>query len=382
MSASVQTVASQSCVKLNRLPIARSTKIWHKAVPDLLIKSHGLAKGQPFSRLFHTRSPRREPLKVESSEFKEKFDHSLTTTRVSRAENVRQNQSPDHNLSGRVFIVTGGAQGLGLSMAEGLAEAGGKGTPSLNEMKMMLPTLSNTTADSFAVYCLDRAPEPAPEWREAQSRVVTEWGGSLHYRLQDVTDTTHLNELITEISEEHRRLDGVVAAAGIQQLIPAIDYQENDVARMLAINYTGVFMTATAAARQMLKYKCKGSICLIASMSGLVANKGLLSPVYNSSKAAVIQLARCLAMEWSPTRKDGTGGIRVNCISPGHILTPMVRKNFEEVPGLKEKWERENMMGRLADTSEFKGAAVFLLSAASSFMTGNNMIIDGGHTSW
>ncbi|KAJ0122372.1 short chain dehydrogenase [Diaporthe amygdali] len=358
MSASVQTVASQSWVKLNRLPIARSTKIWHKAVPDLLIKSHGLTKGQPFSRLFHTRSPRREPLKVESSEFKGKFDHSLTTTRVFRAENVRQNQSPHHNLSGRVFIVTGGAQGLGLSMAEGLAEAGGK------------------------VYCLDRAPEPAPEWREAQSRVVTEWGGSLHYRLQDVTDTTHLNELITEISEEHRRLDGVVAAAGIQQLIPAIDYQENDVARMLAINYTGVFMTATAAARQMLKYKCKGSICLIASMSGLVANKGLLSPVYNSSKAAVIQLARCLAMEWSPTRKDGTGGIRVNCISPGHILTPMVRKNFEEVPGLKEKWERENMMGRLADTSEFKGAAVFLLSAASSFMTGNNMIIDGGHTSW
>lgn len=57
----------------------------------------------------------------------------------------------------------------------------------------------------------------------------------------------------------------------------------------------------------------------------------------------MIQLARNLAMEWTPIRKDGTGGIRVNCLSPGHILTPMVLKNFEEVPGLREKWEAANM---------------------------------------
>lgn len=191
-----------------------------------------------------------------------------------------------------------------------------------------------------------------------------------------------LDNTISEIASKHQRLDGVIAAAGIQQLTPAMEYTEEDVAKMLAVNYTGVMMTATAAARQMFKYKCHGSICLIASMSGLVANKGLLSPVYNSSKAAVIQLSRNLAMEWSPIRKDGSGGIRVNCISPGHILTPMVLKNFEEVPGLRETWEAENMMGRLASTTEFKGAALFLLSNASSFMTGNNLIMDGGHTAW
>lgn len=212
--------------------------------------------------------------------------------------------------------------------------------------------------------------------------MVPEWGGSLHYRQQDVADTDQLNSLIAAIAAENGRLDGVVAAAGVQQVLPAMEWNADEVTRMLDINYTGAFMTATAAARQMFRYKTRGSICLIASMSGLVANKGLLSPVYNSSKAAVIQLARNLAMEWSPVREDGSGGIRVNCISPGHIMTPMVLRNFEEVPGLRETWEGENMMGRLAETTEFKGAVLFLLSKASSFMTGSNLVIDGGHTAW
>ncbi|KAM0335089.1 hypothetical protein ACHAQA_000123 [Verticillium albo-atrum] len=206
--------------------------------------------------------------------------------------------------------------------------------------------------------------------------------GSMTYRQQDVVDTEGLDRQIASIAEEHQRLDGVIAAAGIQQITPAAEYTIGDLNKIMAVNYAGVFMTATAAARQMFKYKCHGSMVFIASMSGSVANKGLISPAYNSSKAAVLQLARNLAMEWSPTRQNGTGGIRVNCISPGHIMTPMVLKNFEEVPGLKEKWESENMMGRLAETREFKGAALFLLSNASSFMTGSNLVMDGGHTAW
>ncbi|KAK3397550.1 hypothetical protein B0T20DRAFT_355434 [Sordaria brevicollis] len=263
------------------------------------------------------------------------------------------------DLTGKVFIVTGGAQGLGLEMAEALAEAGAK------------------------VYCLDRAEQPDPTtWSQALKRVPSSSGGSLHYREQDVQDTSHLDELIASIATDNNGLHGVVAAAGVQQLTPAMEYKPHDVARMLAINYTGVFMTASSVARQMYKHKTPGSIVLIASMSGLIANKGLISPVYNSSKAAVIQLARNLAMEWSRKQEDGTGGVRVNCISPGHILTPMVRKNFDEVPGLKEKWEAENMMGRLAETREFRGAVQFLASDASSFMTGGNLVIDGGHTAW
>ncbi|KAI8627334.1 short-chain dehydrogenase [Xylariaceae sp. FL1651] len=274
-----------------------------------------------------------------------------------RDANVGQKRLADFDLNERVFIVTGGARGLGLSLAEALVEAGGK------------------------VYCFDREPKPDEGWNEAAKR-ASKWGGELRYRQQDVQDTDGLDRTIERIADQHQRLDGVVAAAGVQQICRAVDYNRDDVKRMMDINYAGVMMTATSAARQMFKYKCHGSMCFIASMSGQVANKGLVSPVYNASKAAVIQLARNLAMEWSPIRKDGTGGIRVNCLSPGHILTPMVLKNFEEVPGLRETWESENMMGRLAETTEFKGAALFLLSNASSFMTGNNLVIDGGHTSW
>ncbi|KKY29918.1 putative short chain dehydrogenase [Diaporthe ampelina] len=356
--------------------MARSARGWHEAVPSLFAERHGFDTRNSFTRLFHYVPSSQERVRIHDSIHKETLRHEITNTRISGGNGIGQNRFADYDLAGRVFIATGGAQGLGLSMAEALAKAGGKGELS------QIQHVGVMTANNAAVYCLDRAPTPDEAWDEARSRLIREWGGSLHYKQQDVTDTVLLDETVTAIAEENQRLDGVIAAAGVQQLTPATEYRENDVARMLAINYTGVLMTASSAARQMLRYKCKGSICLIASMSGLVANKGLVSPVYNSSKAAVIQLARSLAMEWSPTQKDGTGGIRVNCISPGHILTPMVRKNFEEVPGLKGKWERENMLGRLADPDEFKGAALFLMSDASSFMTANNLIIDGGHTSW
>ncbi|KAI1312087.1 short-chain dehydrogenase [Xylaria venustula] len=304
-------------------------------------------------RLFHASNTRLSATPVPP----EPRENPTVGIAPNRDENVGAKRLADFDLRGGVFIVTGGGRGLGLCLAEGLVEAGGN------------------------VYCFDRDDKPSEDWGEAARR-ADEWGGSLHYCQQDVQDIKGLDKTIESIADKHQRLDGVVAAAGVQQVCPAIEYTPDDVARMMSINYTGVMMTATSAARQMFKYKCHGSMCFIASMSGQVANKGLISPVYNSSKAAVIQLARNLAMEWSPIKKDGTGGIRVNCISPGHILTPMVLKNFEDIPGLREKWESENMMGRLAETSEFKCAALFLLSKASSFMTGNNLVIDGGHTSW
>ncbi|KAG7112728.1 hypothetical protein HYQ45_017133 [Verticillium longisporum] len=295
---------------------------------------------------------------------------------LPRETNVGSKRFADFDLLGKTYVVTGGARGLGLALAEALVEAGGRGRflDAETTMRWMLTQLP--------VYCLDRAEEPDEEWGEAQDRVIPEWGGSLVYHQVDVQDTNYLEEVIDKIARERNRLDGVIAAAGVQQETPAAEYTADDANEMLKVNYTGVLMTASISARKMMEYKCQGSICFIASMSGSIANKGLISPVYNSSKAAVIQLARNLAMEWTPIKDDGTGGIRVNCISPGHIVTPMVTERMKEDPEVEKIWCRENMMGRLAQTSEFKGAALFLLSNASSFMTGGNIVIDGGHTAW
>ncbi|KAJ1333081.1 sorbose reductase [Microdochium nivale] len=289
---------------------------------------------------------------------------NMSTIQASPPQ-AKLQQSTHFNLKDKVFIVTGAAQGLGLTLSEGLAEAGGK------------------------VYCFDNHDKPDDHWRDAQRRIQTEHGdsgSSLSYVEQDVTQTAKLADSIRKVAGAHKRLDGVIAAAAIQQVTPALDYEPEDVARMMSINYTGAFMTARFAAREMMRHGSSGasgaggSICFIASMSGLIANRGMHTPVYNSSKAALIQLARSLAMEWSPVAEDGTGGIRVNCISPGNIKTAMLEDVFEEeqIKG----WKNANMLGRLAEPEEFKSAALFLMSGASSFATGTNLVIDGGYTSW
>lgn len=229
--------------------------------------------------------------------------------------------------------------------------------------------------DSSVVHCFDRLETPDPMFLKSQ-----EWAkrheGSLTFHRVDVQLTEQLEQTVADVAALHGRIDGLVAAAGIQQLKEAVDYVPADMANMLDINFTGVFMSSNAVARQMIAYGCSGTIVLVASMSGLIANKGINCTAYNASKAAVIQLGRNLAMEWAGY------GIRVNSLCPGHIITPMVQKNFEEVPGLQQVWKKENMMGRLAAPEEFTGAVVFMLSEASSFMTGSNIVIDGGHTAW
>ena len=151
----------------------------------------------------------------------------------------------------------------------------------------------------------------------------------------------------------------------------------------------------------MIRHRTPGSLVLIGSMSAFIANKGFTSSVYNSSKAAVVQLARSLAMEWGRIVPVGEGEegkgeegegedgkkkmrpIRVNALCPGNILTPMVRKNFQDDPALEALWTRENMLGRMSLPEEYVGAALFLLSErASSFMTGGALVVDGGYTAW
>jgi NAD(P)-dependent dehydrogenase (short-subunit alcohol dehydrogenase family) len=283
----------------------------------------------------------------------------------------------EFDLADRVYAVTGGGRGLGLAMAEALMEAGAKGTIIYSlQLETDSIHLSTPLTSHEPVYCLDRLEKPHPEFETAKGQAEKEYGGALEYRRIDVRNEPEVNDVFAEIASRDKRLDGLIAAAGINHLQSALEHSQAALNEVMQINYNGVFNSATAAARQMFKYQQKGSILLVASMSGLIANKGMTSPVYNSSKAAVIQLARSLAMEW------GRQGIRVNSLCPGHVLTPMVEQVFEQNPAAKATWEAENMLGRLACPEEFRGAALFALSDASSFMTGSTMIIDGGHTAW
>ncbi|KAM3513229.1 hypothetical protein MY11210_003095 [Beauveria gryllotalpidicola] len=134
---------------------------------------------------------------------------------------------------------------------------------------------------------------------------------------------------ISQIADSNGQLNGVVAAVAFIQTTAALNYSVQDISSMLATNYTSVFVTAQAS-------------------------------------AAVIQLARSLAMEWSPLQG---GRLRRH---PCHIEAPMVLELFKTDPRMKKKWIAENMMGRLATTGEFKGAALFLMSSASSFTTGKS----------
>ncbi|KAK8064940.1 hypothetical protein PG994_007578 [Apiospora phragmitis] len=290
-----------------------------------------------------------------ATQFPRTFHSTPTTQTVDPIKHSPKALLPEFSLKDKVIIVSGGAQGLGLVQTEALLEAGAK------------------------VHVFDRqAPPPAGSKYDAVAkRAAGELETTLTYHQMDVRlGAGDINRVTQQIADEHGRLDGLIAAAGIQQETPALEYTAEDSDRMLGINVTGVLMTAQAVACQMVRLKQEGSLVFIASMSGTVANRGLICPVYNASKAGVIQLGRNLASEW------GQHGIRVNTISPGYIVTDMVKKLFEKFPERKIEWPKQNMLGKLSKPEDYRGAAVFLLSDASRFMTGADLRIDGGHAAW
>ena len=124
--------------------------------------------------------------------------------------------------------------------------------------------------------CLDRLAEPDAEFTTAQSRADPEFGGSLHYQRVDVRDVENLNETMASIAAQSTRLDGLIAAAGANHVGSALEHSPEDITEVM-INYTGIFIAATAAAKHILQWKCRGSIVLVSSMSGLVANKDMVS---------------------------------------------------------------------------------------------------------
>ncbi|KAH8765581.1 short chain dehydrogenase [Diaporthe sp. PMI_573] len=257
------------------------------------------------------------------------------------------------SLSGKTIAITGGGRGVGITLAAAVLEAGGN------------------------VACLDILETPAAEEWAAIEKTAKTSGLKLSYRRVDITDEENLSNILNEVEREGREAGapfyGTIACAGIQQKTPAVDYPKSDFERMMSVNVTGTFLTAKHTARILIKTGVQGSIVMIASMSGDIANRGLTCSAYNSSKAAVQQLCRSVAQEW------GQYGIRVNTLSPGYIRTAMTDALLATNPELEKIWMAGALLGRLGAPEDFKAPAVFLLSQGSSFMTGADLRVDGGH---
>lgn len=178
-----------------------------------------------------------------------------------------QTRFREFNLQNKVFIVTGYAHGFGLAMSEALVEAGAQ------------------------VYCLDRLPEPDPEFHLAQKRANPAFGGSLHYLTIDVCDTENVSSTFGDIAAQNGRLDdGLLAAAGVNHAGNALGHTPAEVDQVMSINlYGSIYLCdRSRETNDEILLSKKVLILLVASMSGLIASKGMNSPVYNSSKAAII----------------------------------------------------------------------------------------------
>ena len=159
----------------------------------------------------------------------------------------------------------------------------------------------------------------------------------------------------------------------IADLRAAVALAKNRFGRVIDINLTGVWNSCKAEAELMLE-SGGGSIINIASMSGIIVNRGLDQAHYNCSKAGVIHLSKSLAMEWVGK------GIRVNSISPGYTATPMNTR--PEMVHQTREFESQTPMQRMAKVEEIAGPALFLASDAASFCTGVDLVVDGGFVCW
>jgi NAD(P)-dependent dehydrogenase (short-subunit alcohol dehydrogenase family) len=250
------------------------------------------------------------------------------------------------DLSGETALVTGAGSGIGQRLAVGLAEAGAN------------------------VACLD-LPGSAG-LGETVERIAAL--GRRALRLEgDVTQAADLQRAVARCEADLGPLSVALNCAGIANATAAEDMPEAQWQRMLSVNLNGVFLSCQAEARVMLPRR-RGAIVNIASMSGSIVNRGLLQAHYNSSKAAVIHLSKSLAMEWSDR------GLRVNSISPGYTATPM--NSRPEVAEQVKQFEADTPLGRMASVDELVGPAVFLASRAASFVTGVDLIVDGGFVCW
>ncbi|KAL2865296.1 SDR family oxidoreductase [Aspergillus lucknowensis] len=246
------------------------------------------------------------------------------------------------DLTGKVAAITGGARGIGLEVSRGLAEAGA-------DVAIIYNTSS--TADQLAAEI-------------ASANNIT----ARAYKA-NVTNQAEVEAAVQNIKTDFGKLDIIVVNSGITTNIPAEEYTVEEWRKIMDVNLDGAFYSAQAAAK-IFKEQGRGNVIFTASVSATLVNVPQKQAAYNASKAAVVQLARCLSVEW-------VDFCRVNCISPGFIATDILDIHPQE---WREKWYSMIPAQRMAQSYELKGAYVFCASDASSYMTGADIVIDGGYT--
>jgi NAD(P)-dependent dehydrogenase (short-subunit alcohol dehydrogenase family) len=248
-------------------------------------------------------------------------------------------------LEGRSALVTGGGSGIGRAIAIGLAEAGA------------------------GVVLAGRRPEPIEEAAEH----VRSKGVKAAAIPADVRDRDQVRALIEATRAELGGLDALVHAAGVHSLARSAELDDDEVTEVVEANLIGAFRVVREAGRAMLD-DGGGAMVTIASLASLGGFPGRAA--YGISKAGVVSMTQTLGVEWADR------GVRVNALIPGFVHTPMSDSLVERGALDLEALERRTPMGRRAEPVEMAGPAVFLLSDAASFVTGQTLVADGGWSAW
>ncbi|MFF4270008.1 SDR family NAD(P)-dependent oxidoreductase [Streptomyces sp. NPDC001536] len=243
-----------------------------------------------------------------------------------------------YDLTGRTAFVTGAAGGIGRASAILLAEAGA------------------------TVHCADRDPQGLHD----TATLIKDAGGTAHTHHLDVTDRDQLHQAVASCE----RLDVMAAIAGIMHSSPVLETRDEDLDRVLSVNFKGVLYACQEAARLMLERRTRGSIITMASGAVDTGGPGLLC--YGAAKAAVVQLTKTLATE------VGRHGIRVNAVAPGWIRTPMTDRHGEAQERTEALMARMSPLGRVGEPEDIAHAVLYLASDASSFTTGQILRPNGG----